>query len=216
MKTTIDGSQLPKSGWAAVIPAASLVGLLTSLYIWIDASFSADHTGLYTVSDQVIATLIACIITALDIPAVRELRKMRRGIIRKTDPEILITALAVNSFSLVIIVSAIVTMVHTRHYDETFGLRDCIANDIVNISADAYQYRNRPVSEGGGGGSYVGYRLPSTMSENEYAKYTIVLLPDSVLITGTSLYWGQGTTVTETTDTSGQSRGFKYTGKFAD
>jgi hypothetical protein len=214
MEPTIAHSQLPKSRWAAVILGASFVGLLVAFDIFLGAGFSADHTGLYTVSHQIIATLIACAITALDVPALREMRKMRRGVIRKSGKDSMLFALVLNSLSLLIIVFSILMMLETRHHDETIGLRDEIINDINNICANAYQYRIHPVSEGGGGGSYAGFRLPPKMSENRYARYTIVVSPDSVLITGTSFRWGPETTVTATVDSEGHMHSIRYTGKF--
>jgi hypothetical protein len=45
--------------------------------------------------------------------------------------------------------------------------QDALINDLNNLFANAYQYRIRPTSMGGGGGSYVGYTVPSTLSSNE-------------------------------------------------
>jgi hypothetical protein len=38
--------------------------------------------------------------------------------------------------------------------------QDSIISDLVNIAANAYQYRIRPSKLDGGGGSYKGYNLP--------------------------------------------------------
>jgi len=70
--------------------------------------------------------------------------------------------------------------------------KDAIINDINNIAANAYQFRIRPVSMGGGGGVYnnskgstAGYTVPAKMSSNENATYTAqVQDADNVVILG--------------------------------
>ena len=51
--------------------------------------------------------------------------------------------------------------------------KDAVINDLNNLFANAYQYRIRPTSMGGGGGSYVAYTIPGTLSLNENGKYTL-------------------------------------------
>ena len=50
--------------------------------------------------------------------------------------------------------------------------KDAMVNDINNINAHAYQYFIRPVSMGGGGGSFTGYKIPTKMSSNDNATYS--------------------------------------------
>ena len=42
--------------------------------------------------------------------------------------------------------------------------KDGVTASLVNISANAYQFRIRPVTMGGGGNSYAGYVVPSKMA----------------------------------------------------
>src|SRR5512137_2051511 len=51
--------------------------------------------------------------------------------------------------------------------------RDAIINDLNNLAAQAYQYRIRPTSMGGGQGSYDSFTIPSKMRTNENATYTV-------------------------------------------
>ena len=51
--------------------------------------------------------------------------------------------------------------------------KDAVINDLNNLFANAYQFRIRPTSMGGGGGSYAGYGIPTTLSLNENGKYTL-------------------------------------------
>jgi hypothetical protein len=65
--------------------------------------------------------------------------------------------------------------------------RDSIINDMNNIAAEAYSFRLRPNSMGGGEGSYLGYQIPLKMRTNENGSYRIVFLyPDSIFIEGQS------------------------------
>jgi hypothetical protein len=51
--------------------------------------------------------------------------------------------------------------------------KDAIINDLNNISANAYQYRIRTSSMGGGNNSYANYTIPGKLSSNSNAVYTI-------------------------------------------
>ena len=91
--------------------------------------------------------------------------------------------------------------------------RDAIIADITNMAANAYQYRIRPVSMGGGGGSYAGYTLPVSLASNENGSYTVTVAAALVTFTGTSAQ-GYGT-VTGGYDGSGRLSGtFTFTSQF--
>lgn len=96
--------------------------------------------------------------------------------------------------------------------------RDAIINDLNNLSAQAYQYKVRPSSMGGGQGSYGGFTIPSKMLTNENATYNTDATPvasgaTSFVITATS---AQNTTnkITVTVDTEGRLTGWSYEGDF--
>ena len=92
--------------------------------------------------------------------------------------------------------------------------RDAIIADITNMAANSYQYRIRPISMGGGGGTYTNYTLPSALSSNENGTYIAAVGgPDQVTFTGTSAQ-GYGT-VAGTYDGTGRLSGvFTFTGQF--
>ena len=50
--------------------------------------------------------------------------------------------------------------------------RDELVIEITHIAADAFQYRHRPKSIGGGGNSYAGYRIPLKLRENDRAQFS--------------------------------------------
>jgi hypothetical protein len=61
--------------------------------------------------------------------------------------------------------------------------RDAIIADLNSIGADAYQYKIRPTTMGGGQGSYVGYAIPSAWgTSNPNATYSISGTPTSTSI----------------------------------
>jgi hypothetical protein len=66
--------------------------------------------------------------------------------------------------------------------------KDAITNDLNNIMANAYQYRIRTSSMGGGNNSYAGYAIPTRLSSNSNATYTITTAgtATTIGITGTS------------------------------
>jgi hypothetical protein len=66
-------------------------------------------------------------------------------------------------------------------YDERLPVKDLVAMDLENLFANAYQYRLRPASMGGGEGSYAGYSISPSLASTEYGTYSVrVLHPDTV------------------------------------
>lgn len=93
--------------------------------------------------------------------------------------------------------------------------KDGIINDMNNLAADAYQFRIRPTTMGGGSGSYTGgsgYAIPSKLSSNENGTYTRTNAAQSVTFVGTSAQ-GYGT-VTAVCDSTGRLGSFTYAGQF--
>jgi type II secretory pathway pseudopilin PulG len=81
--------------------------------------------------------------------------------------------------------------------------KDAIINDVNNIAANAYQYRIRTASMGGGNNSYVGYVIPSRLSSNSNATYVPSgQTATACVITGSSIA-NAGCTVTGTLNVNG-------------
>jgi hypothetical protein len=93
--------------------------------------------------------------------------------------------------------------------------KDGMINDMNNLAADAYQFRIRPTTMAGGGGSYTGgngYSIPSKLASNENGSFTRTNAAQAVTIIGTS---GQGYgTITAVCDSAGRLGNFTYTGQF--
>jgi hypothetical protein len=51
--------------------------------------------------------------------------------------------------------------------------RDAIISGIQHIAADAFQYRLRPSTMGGGGGSYARYSIPLKLRTSDVATYEV-------------------------------------------
>ena len=84
-------------------------------------------------------------------------------------------------------VMAIVGLTGCKDRKEIQSTRSAIDNDLTNIAAHAYQYRIRPASMEGGGGSYVGYVIPEKMRLTELAEYrATVIAPDTLKVEGIS------------------------------
>lgn len=67
--------------------------------------------------------------------------------------------------------------------------RDSIMTEIGGIAADAYQYRLRPATMGGGGGSYARYAIPPKHRLTGFANYSIspTSSADTLFITVTAV-----------------------------
>jgi hypothetical protein len=51
--------------------------------------------------------------------------------------------------------------------------KDGVTSSLVNISANAYQYKIRPTTMGGGGGSYANYTIPLKMTSDDNGTYAL-------------------------------------------
>jgi len=92
--------------------------------------------------------------------------------------------------------------------------KDAIINDLNNLAANAYQYRIRPVTMGGGGGSFTGYDVPTVFRPNENGQYsTTSVTASSVTLKGTSRPF-PSCSVEATVDSTGNLTSFVYTSDF--
>ncbi len=90
--------------------------------------------------------------------------------------------------------------------------KDAIINDLNNLAANAYQYRIRPASMGGGAGAYTGYTIPIKLVTTENATYEAnVTGPESITFTATHPDYG---TVVATLNAQGQLTDWDYTDQF--
>jgi hypothetical protein len=91
--------------------------------------------------------------------------------------------------------------------------RDAIINDLNNLAAQAYQFRIRPTSMGGGQGDYSCFSIPTKMRTNENGTYSSTQTSNSITFVATS---AQNSTnnVTVTLDSNGRLSGWSYGGDF--
>ncbi|MCX6144211.1 MAG: hypothetical protein NTZ35_13430 [Ignavibacteriales bacterium] len=91
--------------------------------------------------------------------------------------------------------------------------RDAIINDLNNLAAQAYQFRIRPTSMGGGQGDYSCFTIPSKMRTNENATYSSVPGTSTIAFTAISAQ-NSTNTVKVTIDSNGRLSGWTYAGDF--
>ena len=95
--------------------------------------------------------------------------------------------------------------------------KDAIVNDLNNLAADAYQYRIRPATMGGGAGNYGGYKVPLKLQTNENGTYlptaAVAANAQTFNFTGTSTAY-PGSTVVAAIDSTGKLNSFTYAGQF--
>ena len=93
--------------------------------------------------------------------------------------------------------------------------KDAIINDLNNLAANAYQFRIRPTTMGGCGGSYTGgngFAIPTKLASDDNGTYTKSNAAQAVTLVGTS---AQGyCSVTAVCDSTGRLGSFTYTGQF--
>ena len=97
------------------------------------------------------------------------------------------------------------------HESQVWSNKDAIVNDLYNLAADAYQYKNT-LSPEGGNGSYKRYELPQGRRENENGTYRVISFPDSIVVEGKSVM-GYGS-VTVTVGIDGKCYDWRYTASF--
>lgn len=89
--------------------------------------------------------------------------------------------------------------------------KDGVTSSLVNVGANAYQYKIRPTTMGGGGGSYVGYAIPSKMSKDDNGTYALgTVASNSCQVKGTSTI-NTAWVATCTSDDTGKT-GVTYSG----
>ena len=65
--------------------------------------------------------------------------------------------------------------------------KDGVTSSLVNVSANAYQYKIRPPTMGGGAGTYTGYTIPSKMAKDDNGTFaTGTINAQTIQIVGTS------------------------------
>ena len=91
--------------------------------------------------------------------------------------------------------------------------RDAIINDLNNLAAQAYQFRIRPTSMGGGQGDYTTFAIPTKMKTNENATYSSAPTTNQIVFTAVSAQ-NASNSVTVTIDSNGRLNGWSYFGDF--
>jgi hypothetical protein len=89
--------------------------------------------------------------------------------------------------------------------------KDGVTAGVINVAANAYQFKIRPTTMGGGSGSYSGYIVPSKMVSDDNGTYAASgASATAITVTGTSSVNGAWT-ATCTVDSVGKTS-IVYTG----
>ena len=72
----------------------------------------------------------------------------------------------------IIVGIAIVVGINLFNANSISSNRDGVISDLNNLAALAHQYYSKPTSMAGGGSSYVGYTIPTTLSSNANGSYS--------------------------------------------
>ncbi len=89
--------------------------------------------------------------------------------------------------------------------NSTQANKDGVTSSLINLSANAYQYRIRPSTMGGGSNSYAGYTVPSKMTNDENGNYALSsATATQIVFTGTSSVNGSWV-ATCTVDSTGRT-----------
>jgi|WetSurMetagenome_2_1015567.scaffolds.fasta_scaffold716295_1 hypothetical protein len=91
--------------------------------------------------------------------------------------------------------------------------RDAMINDLNNLSAQAYQFRIRPSSMGGGQGDYTTFSIPTKMKTNENGVYTAATAANTIVFTAVSAQ-NAANTIKVTVDSDGKLGTWIYAGDF--
>ena len=91
--------------------------------------------------------------------------------------------------------------------------RDAIINDLNNLAAQAYQFRIRPSSMGGGQGDYTTFTIPTKMKTNENGTYTAAPTTSTIVFTAVSAQ-NASNSIKVTIDSNGKLGSWSYYGDF--
>jgi hypothetical protein len=93
--------------------------------------------------------------------------------------------------------------------------RDAIISGVQYVAADAFQYRRRPATMGGGGGTYERYSIPMKLRRSDLATYEVgqASSPDTLYILATGAH--QIGTITAGVDANGAVTILELTGELS-
>jgi hypothetical protein len=96
--------------------------------------------------------------------------------------------------------------------DSTESNKDGVTNSLLSVAADAYHFKLRPTTLGGGRPGYAGYTIPQKMQSDDFGRYAITGTPSDIEIkfTGISAF-NSAWVATCTVDSSGKTS-FIYNG----
>ena len=156
-----------------LIPGDIILGVIVA------GDFSYNKFDLFR-SIQLLIILLAPILgISAWLMANKDLRKIREGIVPASARDVTKTGKILGKLGTLVVDPCIFIIAISFSMYTVCTIpcnKEAMINDLKNLSAHAYQYRIRPASKGGGGGSYTGYAVPATLSKNENGAYTATVV----------------------------------------
>src|SRR5260221_14508850 len=73
----------------------------------------------------------------------------------------------------IVVAIAIAVGINQSSAHSTRANEDGITSSLVSIASDAFQYKIRPATLGGGSGSYLGYQIPRKLAADDNGSYVV-------------------------------------------
>ncbi|MGA7719874.1 MAG: hypothetical protein WCA84_01725 [Ignavibacteriaceae bacterium] len=84
----------------------------------------------------------------------------------------------------IIVGIAIVVGINLFNANSISSNRDAVISDLNNLAALAHQFYAKPTAMAGGGNTYTGFTIPSTLASNANGTYTASVAAQAITITG--------------------------------
>lgn len=85
---------------------------------------------------------------------------------------------------IIVVAIAVVMGIWLFNVNAIDAKRNNVTNELVNLSSMAHGFYLRPITMGGGGHSFTGWKIPSELQITANGNYTATVYSDSVVITG--------------------------------
>ncbi len=86
---------------------------------------------------------------------------------------------------IIVVAIAVVLGIWLFNVNAVDAKRNNVTNELVNLSSMAHGYYLRPVTMGGGGHTFTGWKIPGQLKVTANGSYTATVYTDSVIVIGT-------------------------------
>ena len=86
---------------------------------------------------------------------------------------------------IIVVAIAVVLGIWLFNVNAVDAKRNNVTNELVNLSSMAHGFYLRPVTMGGGGHTFTGWKIPDQLKVTANGSYTATVYTDSVVVIGT-------------------------------